>query len=267
MAPQLSVDPKKKRMILIVHGVQVGSDAGLAQDKLIAELVTDRLNGIQVEFGADLYRYENINDNAQERIRQVLGMFGQGLVTRKVVDLGADIVLDVLVNLREGRTAREIREGLKSRILELFEAGHPLYLVAHSLGTVYSFDVVNELMADERYFARESRRSWPVQGLITMGSPLGLKMFRRNKIYNLGPGRKPFYWVNYWDRTDPVVSGSLYGKPMSGYDVVERFTGGEDRGWLIQDRVVDIGRAWLRSHTGYWNHPQLGDDLVYMITH
>ena len=37
-------------------------------------------------------------------------------------------------------------------------------------------------------------------------------------------------------------------------------------GWFIQDRVVDVGRAWLAAHVGYWRHPAIGDDLATLIT-
>jgi len=264
---QLKVNPREKRIILVVHGVQVGVDAELNQDKMIMDLVDERLNGTKVNYDTRLYKYENINDKAQKRLRRVMRIFGQGILAEKIIDLASDVVLDVLVNLKNGKTAKIIRKGLKDHILSFFENGNPLYLVAHSLGTVYSFDVVNELMSDNRFFDLNNRRSWPVQGLVTLGSPLGLKLFKRNRVHNLGPGKNKFRWTNYWDRTDPVVSGSLYGKPVKGYDIVERFTKGKDNGWFIQDRVLDTGKAWLLAHSGYWSHPPLGDDLVHMVTH
>lgn len=264
MPPSARVDPAKERVILVVHGVQAGDDAGLRQDELIQELVDARLAGGRVGFQTRLYKYENINDEAQERLRRLIGMFSANMLARKAIDMASDLALDVLVNLQAGETARVIREGLKERILSLFHAGHPVYVVAHSLGSVYSFDVVNELMADGRFFSPGDRKTWPVQALMTLGSPLGLRLFGRGKVHALGPEAKAFRWINHWDRTDPVVSGSFYGRPQEGYDIAQRFTNGS--GWFIQDRALDTGKAWLAAHTAYWSHPQLGDDLIHMVT-
>jgi hypothetical protein len=184
-----------------------------------------------------------------------------------VSDAAADLVGDVVIALEDGSTAAKIRAGLRERILETFEEGNPLYLVAHSLGTIYALDVVNALMKEEGIFDRESRKTWPVQALITMGSPVGLSMFKRSKVTQLGEGRRFFRWANYWARTDPVVSGSFYGKPQQGYHIASRFiTSSETSGWFIQDRVVDIGKVWLLAHSGYWDHAPIGDDLARLIT-
>lgn len=261
----MSVNPRLQRKILVVHGVQPGTDADLNQHLEIKELVIDRLNGVHVDFDTEMYRYENINDDAQRSFRNVLEIFTANLAATQVIENAADVIGDVVLSLRNGTTAQAIRDGLTQKILESYEAGNPLYLLAHSLGSVYAFDVVNQLMKKNRYFNRNSRKTWPVQALITIGSPLGLRMFRRNKVTNMGPGRHYFRWLNIWDPTDPVVTGSIYGKPYQGYKIAEKFSHAET-GWIIQDESVDIGRVWLRSHTGYWNNAILGEALIPMIT-
>ncbi len=262
----MPVDPKKKRIVLIVHGVQSGDDAGMNQDVTIRQLITDRLNGMHLDFDTVMYKYENINDQAQKRLRQVIGIFSQGLHAQKPIDMAADVVLDVLINLRNGKTAKAIRTGLKNKILEYYKAGNPLYIVAHSLGTVYSFDAVNELMADKKLFKPNDRKTWPVQGLVTLGSPLGLAMFKRTGVRKLGKGKYQFRWTNVLSRTDPVVTGSLYGKPMKGYTAVEKYTK-KANNWFIMDKVVDTGSVWLIAHVDYWPHGTIGDLLVDMVTH
>jgi len=215
-----------------------------------------------------MYRYENINDQAQARLRAVLKLFLTNIVAQRAVDLAVDIVGDVVIALRNDSTAYTIRQGLVDRIRKIHEEGHPLYVVAHSLGSVYAFDAVNQLIGTAGYFSRDERKTWPVQGLVTIGSPLGLSMFRRSRVQSLGAGTKSKFlrWINYWDRTDPVVSGSFYGKPDQGYTIVERFASEDPKsGWLIQDRVADVGKAWLAAHVGYWSHPAVGDDLVSLI--
>ena len=264
----MTVDPAKLRRVLVVHGVQAGSDADLHQDWLIDALIRSRLGGAPLSFGAELYRYENINDRAQRRLRLLMRLFLTNIIAQTVVDLTADLVLDVLIALKDGSTARTIRQGLVDRILEIYRDGHPLYLVAHSLGTIYAFDAVNQLIGTEGLFDRNDRRTWPVFGLVTFGSPIGLRLFNRTRVKSLGrDGRafpRTFPWLNYWDRTDPVVSGSFYGKPRTDYRIVERF-GSKTSGWEIKDRVIDTGKVWLEAHCGYWTHPGLGDDLASVL--
>jgi hypothetical protein len=260
----MAVDPAKPKRVLVVHGVEAGTDADLDQDRLIDALIRSRLNGAPLRFGAELYRYENINDRAQQGLRQLIQLFLTNIIERKAVDLTADIVLDVLIALKDGSTARTIRQGLVDRLLEIYQEGSPLYLVAHSLGTIYAFDAVNQLIGTPGLFNRNDRKTWPVLGLVTLGSPIGLRLFKRNRVKPLGKGSRSLPWINYWDRTDPVVSGSFYGKPRAGYDIVERFAS-KTAGWDIKDRAIDTGKVWLQAHCGYWSHPGLGDDLVSLL--
>jgi hypothetical protein len=272
----MAVDPRKPRKILIVHGVQTGTDEDINSDKKIKELVINRLAGTPVQFDTDIYKYENINDDAQEKLKKVLNFFSQALTSQtvlggflgKLVESGIDLVGDVVINLKDGDTAKIIGKGLIEKIEKIYEEGNPLYLVAHSLGSIYSFDAINQLIKDDNdYFYRDDRKTWPVQALVTMGSPIGLAMFNRNSVEEFGPGRKFFRWINYWARTDPVVSGNFYGKPQDGYQIAEKFTiRAETSGWFIQDRVVETGKTWLMAHTSYWDHLGIGDDLATFIT-
>jgi len=264
----MAVDPALPKKILVVHGVQVGEDEDQNQHEDLKQLIETRLNGAPLDFETEMYRYENINDKSQRLLRTVLKLFVKNLIAQKALDLTIDVVGDVVIALNEGSTAYKIRQGLVERILDIYEDGYPLYLVAHSLGSIYAFDAVNQLIDTEDYFNRDDRKTWPVQGLVTLGSPIGLRLFKRNKVTPLGPSTKAKFlrWINYWDRTDPVVTGSFYGKPNEGYTIVERFaTDDEDCGWIIQDKVVDVGSAWLAAHVGYWSHPGLGDDLVSLL--
>ncbi|MCK4422017.1 hypothetical protein KAW48_09485 [candidate division WOR-3 bacterium] len=270
----MGVEPQKPRKILVVHGVQTGRDEDINSHETIRELIINRLNGIPIRFETDIYKYENINDKAQKKLKKILDFFLKRLTDKvpfgkllgSVVDSGVDLVGDVVIKLKEDSTAMTIRNGLIKKIEKIYNEGNPLYIVAHSLGSIYAFDAVNQLIKDNRYFDRTSRRTWPVQGLITLGSPIGLSMFKRNTVKNLGVGTKYFRWINYWARTDPVVSGNFYGKPHEGYQIAEKFTtDSEKSGWLIQDRVVETGKAWLMAHVGYWDNAAIGDDLVTLI--
>lgn len=266
----MSVDPSKKRKIIVVHGVQIGSDEDQKQDESITELVNNRLGNIPLKFEAEMYKYENINDAAQKKMRRLFKFISNAPVGGVVVDTAIDLVGDVVTSYLDTSTAAKIREGLKKKIIECYDEGNPCYIVAHSLGSIYAFDVINELIRDKNYFNRDSRKTWPVQGLVTLGSPIGLAMFKdshRKRVADLGQGLKWFRWVNFWDRTDPVVSGNIFGKQLKGYDIAEKYQSGSPKqGWVIRDKAVDTGKAWLMAHVAYWENPVVGDALVEMIT-
>jgi len=271
----MGVDPLKPRKILCVHGVQTGRDADIDRHDVLRELIIDRLNGRPLVFETEMYKYENLNDQAQAKLKKVLDVFLRKLVDKvpfgkligSLIYQGTDLVADVIIKLKEDTTAKMICNRLIDKIEEIYKEGNPLYIVAHSLGSIYAFDAVNQLIKDSQYFDRNSRRTWPVQALVTMGSPIGLSIFKRKTVTNIGDGRHFLRWINYWTRTDPVVSGSFYGKPYAGYQIAERFTTKTSKcGWFIQDRVLDLGKTWLLAHAGYWEDPGIGDDLVTLIS-
>ena len=255
--------------VLVVHGVQIGDNADLQQDRDIEELLNSRLNGIAVDFDVDLYRYENINDAKTKRLRKLAGLLLNTPAGKIVANTAMDLIFDVVLNLEGGSTAAAIRKGLKEKILEYYANGNPCFVVAHSLGSIYSFDVIGELMRDRNYYDRNAWDTWPVQGLLTIGSPIGLAMFRtrgRQSVPNLGTGMEWFRWFNYWDRTDPVVSGNIFGKQLPGYQIAERYTKNDSKqGWFIRDHIVDTGKTWLLAHTSYWGNSMVGDGLVNLI--
>jgi len=265
----MPVDPTKPRTILVVHGVQTGNNSELNQDQLIADLLKSRLGNMHFQFKTDLYRYEDINDQAKQKFFKLNQLFTSLPIGLSLPDVALDLIGDVVSARLDTSTAAQIRQGLKEKILEIFASGSPCYIVAHSLGSIYAFDVINELMADKQFFDRNSRKIWPVQGLITIGSPIGLAMFKkvRNKVQELGEGTKLFRWINYWDRNDPVVSGQIFGQNLSGFEIAENFrTDSPQMGWVIRDKVVDTGKAWLMAHVAYWEVPVVGDGIFELVT-
>lgn len=265
----MSVTADKKPVILVVHGVQLGEAEDLRQDHSIKQLVLERLAGHAFEFDVVLYTYEDLNDSAQQKLKQLSKLIIQSPISSILATSALDIVGDVVISLSKNSTANEIRSNLKEQILHYFNLGNPLYILAHSLGTVYSFDVINELMAEPAYFKRDDPLSWPVQGILTIGSPLGLDLFKKNgrdKAIPIGLGEFNFKWLNYFDVNDPVVSGSIFGTALSSTQVAEQFKQNvPDFGWYIQDYPVVTGQTWLLAHTAYWQNPMVGDGLVSMM--
>ena len=92
----MAVDPTKARKILVVHGVQTGTDEDQDQHKTIAELVKNRLGSIPLDFEAEMYRYENINDAAQKKFQRLIKLIAKtpvgGKVASNVIDLVGDVV-------------------------------------------------------------------------------------------------------------------------------------------------------------------------------
>ncbi len=266
----MAVDPRMPRKVLVVHGVQAGDADDLNQHELIAQLIRDRLQaGIPLQFETELFNYEALNDDAIMPFRLALKLLIDGMAASMLANKVLDVAGDVLLYLADGDAAAEIRDNLRRRIEDIHRQGNPLYLVAHSLGSIYAFDVLNAMIETPGFFDRDNRKTWPVQALVTLGSPIGLRLFDKDRVARFGPGRKLFRWSNFWDRTDPVVSGSFYGRPEDAYRIAERFADDAaqpDCGWHIRDRVVDIGRAWLFAHVGYWREPGVGDDLVDLLT-
>lgn len=218
--------------LLVIHGVQPGTDEELNQDQDILKLVQS--SDPQAQIKVDLYRYENLNDAAQLRRRRAFNQLFGNLLT-KVADPALDFALDVVINLEADATATQIRKGLKQKILNYYADGEPLILIAHSLGTVYALDVLNEL-AMEGHFDSDDRNQWPVQALMTLGSPLGLRLFGRSWLESVGKGKSKMRWVNIWDENDPVVSGDIFGDPMKVMLALPQFCSiCEGKGWTLSD--------------------------------
>jgi len=86
-------------------------------------------------------------------------------------------------------------------------------------------------------------------------------------VKKLGHGTKWFKWINYWDRTDPVVSGKIFGTQLTGFEVAEKYTSNDTKqGWVIRDVDIDTGKVWIMSHVAYWDSPVFGDGLFNMIS-
>lgn len=265
----MPVDPSLPRKVLVVHGVQTSTD-NLNQDILVDELIKSRIGNIPLAYQCELYRYKNIAAAALKKYQTLLDLLVANPVGQAVGDAVLQLAGDVVISLENGSTADKIRKGLRKAILDIYAEGNPCYIVAHSLGSIYTFDVINSLIGDGGYFDRASRKTWPVQGLLTIGSPIGLDMFKksgRSMLKDFGAGDKWFRWLNMWDPNDPVVSGDIFGEHLTGYKIAEDFlSGNPDQGWVIRDIVTDTGKSWLMAHTAYWHSPVIGDKLVDMMT-
>lgn len=277
----MAIDFKKDAHIVVVHGVQVSEDGKITSDDSIRKLLNKSLASSHIDknFEVSGFFYEDINDEAQKYYRLLASAITRGKpLIGKSLKTFIDLSGDVVTATKNTSTAKKIRNKLRKQILESYNKGHQLVVVSHSLGTVYALDVINELVQDVNLFDGDDRTTWPVQGLITMGSPLGLeldfagmKIFEKRSIaaipdadFELMP------WHNYFNRLDPVVSGNVFGKPIKltgAKGPVELRYGADTRAsqWLLQGHAVTSGKQWIRSHTAYWKNPKIGDQMVTML--
>ena len=264
------IDPDKQRKIIVVHGVQVGDNDDLHQDEVVAQLFASRLGGLDVDYAVDLYKYEDMNNQVLDGLQRLVKQLCTTPVGRYLAPAVIDLAGDVVISLANGSTAERIRAGLEEKILGYYEEGHPCYVLAHSLGTVYSFDVINRLMRRNELFDPDNMLSWPVLSWMTMGSPLGLSMFKvtgRDKLTDLGDGDYAFRWRNYFDPNDPVVSGNIFGVDSNIDKIAELYREARpEQGWRIDDYEINTGKLHLLAHTAYWELPIVGDGLVAMLT-
>ena len=277
----MSVDFRKNAHILAVHGVQSGEAADINSDDQIRELVKRSLSRshLQREFEVPDFFYEDINDNAQRFYKAIAGAILRGNpLAGRLLRLVIDLAGDVVTAARNTSTAWKIRNRLRREILRSYDDGHQLVLVAHSLGSIYAVDVIGGLMRKDGFFVGDNRSTWPVQGLITTGSPLGFeidfpgaKVFEKRKIESVRNTEfEVFPWHNYFNRLDPIVSANVFGSPVTiqkAKGPVERRYGADTMaaGWLLQGHVVTSGKQWLLAHTTYWKNPKIGDRLVDML--
>ncbi len=272
----MPLDQKKRNRILVIHGVQRGTDDDQTQHATIKSNIKAQLDTFAIPFEVDIFKYEDINDKAYDLVKKALSALTNNLITGWVVQGAVDVFGDVAIALSEGSAYDDITSALRSRILESFDDGYPLFVVAHSLGSIYAFDVINDIMKYPDYFVVNQTETRPVQGLLTIGSPLALDIFERDwrDVTNLVPKHqsidndfRPFRWRNYWDPTDPIVSGNLIGLPWNERQFEEKF--GDklfDLGWDVRSRRVITGEYHVRAHTAYWGDKSVGLGVRQLIT-
>ncbi len=142
----------------------------------------------------------------------------------------------------------EIRRRFQESLAEAAAAGPPHIVVAHSMGTVISYDNLKRVPD-----------CLPVDGLITLGSPLGLDeiqdKLRPEWSRDTGFPDKVTRWVNIYDRFDPVV----------GLDA--RF--GNDYRKNRENAVVDINEQnwgkFRHAVTKYLAGPRMREELGSML--
>jgi hypothetical protein len=155
------------------------------------------------------------------------------------------------------------REMLKMPLRAAAEAGRPILLIAHSMGSVIAYDALWEMSHDDRHDVEISL-------LVTMGSPLGQNYLQRRILGHelSGPARYPTNvrrWTNLaavGDMTaiDPILKND-FGEMIDldlvdGIDDIEIYNyfrlQGElnvhaEYGYLVNEVTAGIVAGWWRA--------------------
>ncbi len=169
----MPVDFRKPAHIVVIHGVQTGEDADINCEEQVRTLINQSLADIHIdkEFDVRGYHYENINNDAQEFYRRIArAITASKPLAKRALKVVIDLVGDVVTAAKKTSTAHKIRKGLKDEILKSYRSKNQVIVVAHSLGTIYALDVINDLIGNGHYFKGDDRSTWPVQGYVSMAA-------------------------------------------------------------------------------------------------
>ncbi len=156
----------------------------------------------------------------------------------------------------------------------LREEGATYSIIAHSLGTVVTFDYLYALLRLDELFVSELNPEMGISAedrrllrerfrhFFTLGSPIGLFMLREGKlwadctpfnaVYNpvRGCGRS---WTNFYDRKDVIAY------PLQNIFAINA---NENQGCMLEDVPVWAGWTPFSAHTNYWKHPGVAARIV-----
>lgn len=233
--------------LVIVHGVQTGSNEDAVKGPKQMARALQHFVGDRLQFETAFPAYENLNDEALDSFRTIGKLIMKALKSpmSSVLDTLVDLVGDVFV-YRNGNAG----EAIRAQVRQTIQANPGCVLVGHSLGSVVCFDILMDMMQEENFKEKE-RDNWPVQSLITFGSPLALDMFKNYRDLIPHDGIQPFHWYSYADRNDPVVSGRIFGKAFEQNRLMRDTYLDPGDQFRIHDRQVETG-FHLLAHINYW---------------
>lgn len=242
------------KRVAIVHGVQTGTDADAVRGPKILHERIKTMVGKRFAVSADFPAYESINDESIGRFKEASKAIVNGL-SGGTLGAGAATLLDLIGDVFIYNFTKKSLV-IRKHVREVIEQGDCHVLVGHSLGSVVCFDILTDMIADGLFDGPKS--TWPVKYFVSFGSPLTLRLFAANRaLSELGEGKRLF-WYNYFDRSDPVPAGTLFGTPRSEFENLRKLFRDEDVDtWHIYDNVIDTGFNLL-SHINYWGNNDIG---------
>jgi hypothetical protein len=162
---------------------------------------------------------------------------------------------DVLPYFQDHAFASRLRQRLQQVLIPALRRRERVLLIAHSLGSVVAYDVLWKLSHMSEYAALRGRK---IEGLVTMGSPLGDKLVKEQLLgwrYPV-PQRYPTNiarWTNLSARGDLVCHDASLAndfRPMLKRGVVSHFEEHTNRCTVY------------RGREGVWNPHKLYGYLI-----
>lgn len=157
-------------------------NAGITKKEVAAELATDEQNRGFENWG--------ITIAVSKLLDKHLHSFANGCVKKRTEDVVTYLIVP------------KARQKINSYYLEALTTD-PTIIIAHSLGSIIAYDILRSLPKDK----------YNIQGLITLGSPLGASSVQRQltppPAYPNGLKGK---WANFYDSRDIVALNPLDNK-------------------------------------------------------
>ncbi|MBN2717195.1 MAG: hypothetical protein JXX14_15185 [Deltaproteobacteria bacterium] len=257
---------QQKRPVSFIHGIQIGGDANVTgySKRLQGGIRTrDKVTLADDQIHETLWA--DVSEAVTEKYEKLAKLIGDALLARiplagNGLKAAVDLLGDVVV-YRNSEHAKKIRKRVREQLPQ------NSVVVAHSLGSVIAFDILQEDIEDGKYKSAD-RNTWPFHSLITFGSPLNLKMFfrdndsHRNKNFSKDFGAW-FYWYNLSDRHDPIVSGNVLG--ISKTPMLEQRYQDHAPHLNVKDGFINTGYH-ISAHMNYWSHPIVTARVASQIT-
>ena len=197
---------------------------------------------------------------ALDAVRGYVGLnaVADWILEQKLKDLAYYYDRNRRIRGRDGQlleARRVLMDELMNTLLPL--KGRRLMLIAHSMGSIISYDVLRDLGRRDRAFQ--------VPHFVTIGSPLGMPHVKANiykeRSYTRVPVRTPTVvtekWVNYADRRDPVAIDvhlrDDFGTNDAGIQVEDDL--------VINDYVSPLDERNSHKSYGYLRTPELSEHI------
>jgi hypothetical protein len=173
-----------------------------------------------------------------------LSMAGQWLSARLLVrDLAQ--VARYLGRCEADEHGRTLDQRIRARLHAAMGDG-PAIVIAHSLGTIVSYEALHHWSGDLPLF-------------VTVGSPLAMRTVVRPRLQPAPPRTPPGVrrWLNFWDRDDIIVA-----RPHLERDILPNAMG-----VVAESKRVDSDGLWVHTATKYLAKAEVGGPVAEVLTY
>ncbi len=171
-----------------------------------------------------------------------LSMAGQWLSARLLVrDLAQ--VARYLGRREADEHGHTLDQRIRARLHRAMGDG-PVIVIAHSLGTVVSYEALHDWSGEVPLF-------------VTVGSPLAMRTVVRPRLLPTPPRTPPGVrrWLNFWDRDDIIVA-----RPRLERDILPNAMG-----VAPVSKRVDSDGLWVHTATKYLAKPDVGGPVAEVL--